>query len=68
MARANDEVDFYRIPADGRDLNYSKYFTIGEHKIQISEEYNSHNTKRLKVVEIKEALLKLELIQSALNS
>jgi UDP-glucose 4-epimerase len=67
MSRVQDEGKFFRIPADSRDLNYSKYFTIGEHKIELSEEYTSHNTKRLGLDEIKATLLKLDLIKFKLN-
>ena len=51
MAKAIDEIDFYRIPADGRDLNYELYNNKGKAIIDI-EDYNSHNTKRLSVPEI----------------
>jgi UDP-N-acetylglucosamine 4,6-dehydratase len=67
MSRIKDEEAFFRIPADSRDLNYSKYFTVGEHKIELSNEYTSHNTKRLCVDEIKDVLLGLDLIRDKLN-
>lgn len=51
MAKAIDEDDFYRIPADGRDLNYELYINKGKAIIDI-EDYNSHNTKRLSIPEI----------------
>ena len=59
MVKAVDEGDFYRIPADTRDLNYSKFFTEGEAKVSETQEYNSHNTKILDLDETKELLLRL---------
>ena len=47
MVKAIDMDKYYRIPADVRDLNYSKYFEDGEEIVSQSEEYNSHNTHRL---------------------
>lgn len=68
MAKAVDEGDFYRIPADTRDLNYNKYFTEGEAKISEALEYNSHNTVRLDLEATKQLLLQLPLIrQDVLN-
>jgi UDP-N-acetylglucosamine 4,6-dehydratase len=63
MVKATDEGDYFRISADTRDLNYSKYFTEGETKVAFAEEYNSHNTKRLNVEETKKLLLKLHSIR-----
>jgi len=64
MARAVDLGDYYRIPADNRDLNYSKYFSEGEEKVSNIEDYHSHNTKRLSQNEVKELLMNLEIIRS----
>lgn len=66
MAKAEDLGDFYRIPADNRDLNYGKYFQEGETKVAEFDDYNSHNTQRLDVAQTKEALLKLSYIQNAM--
>ena len=66
LAKAEDMGDYYRILPDERDLNYGKYFTEGEEKISDIEDYNSHNTRRLTVPEIKEKLLNLEYIQQEL--
>ncbi|MCX8058995.1 MAG: polysaccharide biosynthesis protein [Spirochaetes bacterium] len=63
-----DLGDYYRIPADTRDLNYHKYFDEGDKKIEEVEEYNSHNTKRLTNEELKKILLDLEYIQKALRN
>ena len=67
MAKAIDMGDYYRIPCDNRDLNYDKYFTEGDHKVEIVEEYHSHNTKRLDVDEMKKMLLKLNFIREDLG-
>jgi UDP-glucose 4-epimerase len=53
--------------ADQRDLNYDKYFINGNEKLSTEEEYNSHNTRRLNVEEIKEKLLKLDYIKEELH-
>ena len=66
MAKAVDMGNFYRIPADLRDLNYSKYVDNFGHRVDF-EEYNSDNTKRLNVNEMKEILLSLDYIQNELN-
>jgi len=68
MARADDMGGYYRIPADGRDLNYNKYFVEGEAAITSFEDYTSHNTERLDVEGVKRTLLGLELIQEAVNA
>lgn len=63
MVKAEDMGDYYRIPADNRDLNYDKYTSKGEKKFEIAEEYNSHNTERLTVEGMKKLLLKLDLFR-----
>lgn len=68
MARAEDLGNYYRIPADARDLNYDKYFVSGETKITNFDDYTSHNTQRLTVDQVKEVLLSLDLIREALNA
>ena len=67
MAKAIDLGDYYRIPADTRDLNYDKYFVEGETKVSLGWEYTSENTKRLDVVGVKELLLKLEYMQEEIG-
>lgn len=64
---ANDMGNFYKVPADKRNLNYDKYFVEGDKEISEQEEYNSHNTDRLTIPEIKEKLLELEFIQQELK-
>lgn len=68
MMKAEDMGDFYRIPADNRDLNYNKYFAEGNKSIEISEDYNSHNTKRCNVDGIKQLLYSLPIIKETLNN
>ena len=68
MVKAEDLGDYYRIPADTRDLNYDKYFVNGEEQISRGWEYTSENTKRLDVNGVKELLLKLDFIQEELAS
>ena len=63
MAKATDMGDYYRIPADNRDLNYGKFFTEGESKVSEVDDYTSHNTERLDVEGTKKLLLKLEMIR-----
>lgn len=66
-AKAIDEVNFYRVPADNRDLNYDKYFTDGNVQRNVLTEFNSDNTTRLNVEQVKEKLLSLEYIQNELK-
>lgn len=66
MVKAVDMGDYYRIPADNRDLNYNRYFSEGMDDQEV-EEYHSHNTKRLTVEEMKSLLLKLPMIQNDLK-
>lgn len=63
MVKAEDLGNFYRIPADTRDLNYNGFFIEGESQISQIEEYTSHNTFRLDVEETKNLLLKLDSIR-----
>lgn len=64
MVGAQDMGDYYRVQPDLRDLNYGKFIEQGEVKISKSEDYNSHNTKRLNVQEVKKLLLKLDFIRA----
>ncbi|MDV7697281.1 polysaccharide biosynthesis protein [Chryseobacterium soli] len=66
MAKAEDLGDFYRIPADLRDLNYTKYVQTDGPKLSV-EEYNSDNTELLDVEKLKKLLLTLEYVQQELN-
>ncbi|UDM78976.1 polysaccharide biosynthesis protein [Vagococcus fluvialis] len=62
-----DEGGFYRVPSDNRSLNYDKYFEKGNKKLELIEDYNSHNTYRLTVEEIKQKLLELDYIKEELK-
>jgi UDP-glucose 4-epimerase len=68
MARATDLGKYFRVAADVRDLNYDKYFSQGESRLAIIQDYHSHNTRRLDVDEMVELLLKLPYIQKELDS
>jgi UDP-glucose 4-epimerase len=61
--RAEDLGDYFRIPPDGRDLNYAKFVEQGERRITVAEDYNSRNTELLDVAGMKALLLKLTFIQ-----
>ena len=68
MARADDLGDYYRIPADSRDLNYDKYFVEGETEISEIDDYTSHNTQRLDVEQVKAVLMKLDIIRGTVHA
>jgi UDP-glucose 4-epimerase len=63
MVKAEDMGDFYRIPADNRDLNYAQYFSEGEQDVSLIEDYHSHNTTQQDVEGMKQLLSKLPLIR-----
>lgn len=70
MACAQDMGDYFRVPADGRDLNYAKFVEQGDQHITQAlhaEDYNSHNTQRLDVEGMKKLLLKLSFMQRIAN-
>ena len=67
MAKAEDLDQYYRIPADNRDLNYDQYFIDGNKSQSEFNEYHSHNTERLDVENMKSLLLKLDVIQKDLQ-
>ncbi|ATP39430.1 UDP-glucose 4-epimerase [Solibacillus sp. R5-41] len=64
---AHEFEGFYKVPADTRDLNYDKYFFGGDKKLSSYEEYNSHNTNRLTIEQVKEKLLKLDFVKEELK-
>ena len=66
MSHAEDRGQYYRIPADSRDLNYAVYFTEGERKLSTVLDYHSHNAQQLSVDEMAAVLLKLPYIQTEL--
>lgn len=63
MVNAIDLGDYFCVPADNRDLNYERYTSNGNSKLDEVEEYNSHNTNRLDVEGMKKLLLKLDLFK-----
>lgn len=63
MVKAEDLGNYYRIPADTRDLNYNQFFVEGQSMISQMEEYTSHNTYRLNIEETKQLLLKIDFIR-----
>jgi UDP-glucose 4-epimerase len=66
IAEAEDMGDYYRVPADSRDLNYGAYFDVGCDEVSVKDDYTSHNTKRLSVDELAQMLLDLDVVQRAL--
>jgi UDP-glucose 4-epimerase len=66
MASADDLGPYYRVPPDNRDLNYTKFVDSGETKISVSEDYTSHNTRRLDLEGTKALVLGLRSIQAIL--
>ena len=67
MAQAEDLGEYFRVPADNRDLNYNLYFTQGRPGLETLEDYHSHNTRRLDVEEMKGLLRKLPMVQEAMR-
>jgi UDP-glucose 4-epimerase len=66
MLKAEDMGDFYRVPADHRDLNYALYFSEGASKITEIEDYHSHNTTRLNTEGVKELISNLAYVKKEL--
>ena len=67
QARAEDLGDYYRVPADTRDLNYNLYFTEGSSEVGLREDYHSHNTRRMDVTEMMDRLRELAIVQRAIS-
>ena len=68
MARADDLGGYYRIPADSRDLNYDKFFVEGQPEISTIDDYTFHNTHRLKVAQVKETLMQLDIVREVVDA
>jgi UDP-glucose 4-epimerase len=68
MALALEMDDYYRLPADNRNLNYAKYFSEGDEKISYLDDYTSHNTKQLNIEQLKLLLLNMDYIKEKLNA
>jgi UDP-N-acetylglucosamine 4,6-dehydratase len=67
FASAADLGEYYRVPPDGRDLNYEKFVDQGETRISRSGDYNSHNTRQVDVAEMRQMLVDLPFVQGVLN-
>ena len=67
MAQAEDLGDYYRVPADARDLNYSSFFSKGKTEVSEAVDYNSHNTKLLDVEAMMALLLQLRCVQDVMD-
>jgi len=67
MAKAKDMRNYFRIPADTRDLNYNRFFVEGEAQISQMEEYTSHNTHQMNLEETKSMLLKLDSVRDEVD-
>ena len=63
MFVAQDQGEYYRVPADNRDLNYAQYIEEGDKDLSVIEDYNSHNTVRLDVASMKQLLRKLDFMR-----
>jgi UDP-glucose 4-epimerase len=68
MAKASEDDQYYRVPADNRDLNYAKYIVEGETSVSTMEDYTSHNTRRLNEDQTVELLMNLDYVQEQLNA
>lgn len=68
MVKAEDLGNYYRIPADNRDLNYSKFFVEGDINVATLSDYTSDNTERLNIEQVKKLLLTLDFIKERLNA
>jgi len=68
MAKAIDMKNYYRIPADNRDLNYAQFTSEGDENISTEEDYTSHNTIRLNISEVKKLLMTLDFIKEELSA
>jgi UDP-glucose 4-epimerase len=64
---AKDLGEYYRVPPDLRDLNYTKFVEEGETEISVSQDYNSHNTERLDVKRMSDLLMTLEFIREVVG-
>lgn len=67
ISKSEDLGGFYRIPADNRDLNYARYVSSGVENVSLVEDYNSHNTTRFEIEQIKKLLINLPIVQKALS-
>lgn len=68
MSRAEDRGEYYRVPADTRDLNYDAFVSVGETAVSAAHDYHSHNAERLDVAQLTTVLRSLECVAEALSS
>lgn len=68
LVRANDQGDYYRVPVDARDLNYSEYFDEGNRAEAQYDDYHSHNTERLGLDGVRDLLMNLPAFRRLLES
>ena len=68
MSKAEDAGDYYRIPADNRDLNYAKYFTEGQEDISKYSDYTSHNAEQLNSDDLKNLILGIGLTKEDMSA
>ena len=68
MAKAEEMDRYFRVPIDGRDLNYNKFYVDGEASVSYAEDYTSHNTTQLDVEGVKELLIKLPTVKKSLDA
>ena len=66
-ARSHDQGDYFRVVADNRDLNYAKFFSEGQERVSITDDYNSHNTARLDLPTMEALLRTLPFVQEELE-
>lgn len=67
LVSAEDQGRYFRVPADGRDLNYSKFVEVGEERLNRNEDYNSDNTSRLSIDEMTDLLLRVDYVRRAVT-
>lgn len=65
-ARSDDLGEYFRVAADNRDLNYDQFISEGLERVNVTEDYNSHNTRRLTVEEMADLLRQLTFVKQAL--
>ena len=67
MSAAEDLGDYFRVPADMRDLNYDKFVVQGEERISYASDYNSHNATQLNIKDMKKLLMKISFMNDVLR-
>ena len=67
FTKAQSLDNYFRVSPDTRDLNYENFFTKGDVQVSSAEEYNSHNTRRLSIEELKDLLLSIDIVNEKLS-